>query len=76
MIIRQLKLLKFQRKENHFQTHAAGFVRLLYLVEKGEKVSKRFTSYYSIEIRELLVKEVGYFASWEMFYRNVVNLPY
>ena len=61
MIIRQLKSLKFQSKENHFQTDASGFVRLLHLVEKGEKVSKRFKSYYSIEIRELLVKEVGLF---------------
>ena len=25
-------------KENYFQTHAAGFVRLPYLVEKGEKL--------------------------------------
>ena len=38
-------------KENYFQTHAAGFVRLPYLEEKGEKVSKRFKSYYSIETR-------------------------
>ena len=51
IIIQQLKSLKFQSKENYFQTHAAGFVRLPYLVEKGEKVSKRFTSYYSIETR-------------------------
>ena len=49
IIIQQLKSLKFQSKENYFQTHAAGFVRLSYLVDKGEKVSKRFTSYYSIE---------------------------
>ena len=51
MIIRQLKSLKFLNKENYFQTHAADFVRLPYLVENGEKVSKRFTSYYSIETR-------------------------
>ena len=50
-IIRQLKSLKFQSKENYFQTHAAGFVRSPYLVEKDEKVSKRFTSYHSIETR-------------------------
>ena len=49
IIIRQLKSLKCQSKENYFQTHAAGFVRLSYFVEKDEKVSKRFTSYYSIE---------------------------
>ena len=47
--IQQLKSLKFQSKENYFQAHAAGFVRLPYLVQKGEKVSKRFTSYYAIE---------------------------
>ena len=40
--------LKFQSKENYFQTH---FVPLPYLVEKGEKVSNKFTSYYSIETR-------------------------
>ena len=51
IIIQQLKSLKFQSKENYFQTHAAGFVRLSYLVDKGEKVSKRFTSYYSIETK-------------------------
>ena len=50
-IIQQLKSLKLQSKENYFQTHAAGIVRLPYLVEKGERVSKRFTSYYSIETR-------------------------
>ena len=49
--IQQLESLKFQSKENYFQTHAAGIVRLPYLVEKGERVSKRFTSYYSIETR-------------------------
>ena len=43
--------LKFQGKENYFQTHAAGFVRLPCLIEKGGKISKRFTSYYSIETR-------------------------
>ena len=36
---------------NYFQTHAAGFVRLPYLVKNGEKVSKKFISYYSIETR-------------------------
>ena len=51
IIIRQLKSLKFQNKENHFQTHAAGFVRSPCLVQKGEKVSKRFASYYSIETK-------------------------
>ena len=51
IIIQQLKSLKFQSKENYFQTHAAGFFRLTYLVEKGGKVSKRITSYYSIETR-------------------------
>ena len=29
-----------QSKHNYFLTHAAGFVRLHYLVEKGEKVLK------------------------------------
>ena len=51
IIIRQLKSLRYQNKKDCFQTHAAGFIRLPYLVEKGEKVSKRFTSYYSIETR-------------------------
>ena len=51
IIIQQLKKLKFQSKDNFFQTHAAGIVRLPYLVEKGERVSKRFTSYHSIETR-------------------------
>ena len=46
-----IKVIKMLNKENYFQTHAASFVRLPYLVEKGEKVSKRFTSYYSIETR-------------------------
>ena len=30
-------------------------------MEKGKKVSKRFTCYYSIEARQLLVKELGLF---------------
>ena len=46
-----IKVIKVQSKENYFQTHAAGFVRVPYVVEKVEKVSKRFTSYYSIETR-------------------------
>ena len=33
--------LKFWSKENYFQTHAADYVPLPYLVEKDEKVSKR-----------------------------------
>ena len=37
--IRQLKSLKLENKENYFQTNAAGFVRLPYLVEKGQNVS-------------------------------------
>ena len=50
-IIQQLKSLKFQSKENCFETHAAGFVCLPYIVEKDKKVSKRFPSYYSIDTR-------------------------
>ena len=46
-----IKVIKFESKENYFETQAAGFVRLPYLVEKGKKVSKRFTSYYSTETR-------------------------
>ena len=46
-----IKVIKVLKKGNYFQTHAAGFVRLPYLVEKVEKVSKRFTFYYSIETR-------------------------
>ena len=49
--IRQLKSLKFKSKENYFQTHAAGFIGLPYLLEKGEKVSAKFTSRNSIETR-------------------------
>ena len=51
IIIRQLKSLKLWNKENYSQTHAAGCVCSPYLVGKGEKVSKRFPSYYSIETR-------------------------
>ena len=51
IIIQQLKSLKFQTKENYFQTPAAGFVPLPYLVEKGEKVPKRFKSYNSLETK-------------------------
>ena len=61
IMIRQLKSLKFENKKNYFPTHAAGFVRLPYLGEKGEKVSNKFTSHNSIEARQLLVKEVGSF---------------
>ena len=61
IIIQQLKSLKFQTKENYFQTHAAGFFRLPYLVEKGEKVSKKFKSYNSIDTKQLLIKQVGLF---------------
>ena len=43
--------IKILKKEKYFQRHAAGFVRLPYLVKKGKKVSKRFTSYYSTEAR-------------------------
>ena len=50
-VIQQLKSLKLEKKENFFQTHAAGFIRLSYLVEKGKKVSKRFTYHYLIETR-------------------------
>ena len=36
-----LKSLKFKlNKENYFQTHAAGFIRLPYLLEKGEKYQR------------------------------------
>ena len=51
IIIRQLKSLKFQSEENCFQTHAAIFILLPYLLEPGEKVSKEFTSYNLIETR-------------------------
>ena len=50
-VIQQLKPLKLEKKDNYFQTHAAGFIRSPYLVEKGKKVSKRFTYYYSVETR-------------------------
>ena len=51
IIIQELKSLKFQSKGNYFQTHTADVVRLPYLVEKGKRISKRFTSYYSTETR-------------------------
>ena len=37
-----IKVVKILSKENYFQTNAAGFVRLLHLVKKGEKGSERF----------------------------------
>ena len=46
-----IKVIKVLKYRELFSKHAAGFVRLPYLVETGEKVSKRFTSYYSIETR-------------------------
>ena len=54
IIIRQLKSSKFYNKlikENYFKTHAAGFIRLPYLLERGEKISKKLTSHNSIETR-------------------------
>ena len=39
IIIRQKKSLEFLKIENSFQTHAAGFIRSPYLLEKDEKVS-------------------------------------
>ena len=53
IILRQLKSLKLKKKKKKIEiiTHAAGFARLPYLVEKDQKVSKRFTSHYSIETR-------------------------
>ena len=46
-----LKSLKFKNKDNYFQTIAASFIRLPYLLEKGENISKKFTSHNSIETR-------------------------
>ena len=56
--LQSLKSLKFENKENYFQTYAAGFVCSPYLVEKEQKVSSRFTSYYSIDASQVLVREV------------------
>ena len=48
IIIRQLKSLKFQSKENYFQTNAAGFVNV-FSGEKRENIKDlskiRFASY-------------------------------
>ena len=48
IIIRQLKSLKFQSKENYFQTHAAGFVKV-FSGERRESIKDlskiRFASY-------------------------------
>ena len=38
--IRQLKSLKFYNKENYFQIHAYGFIRLPYLLEEGREITK------------------------------------
>ena len=48
-----IKVIKIKKKKKKIEiiTHAAGFARLPYLVEKDQKVSKRFTSYYLIETR-------------------------
>ena len=52
IIIRQLKSFYNKLiKENYFKTHAAGFIRLPYLLERGEKISKKLTSHNSIETR-------------------------
>ena len=57
-----------------FQIHAAGFVRLLYLVEKGEKVLKKFIFYYWIETRYVLVRENGlYFNMGKVLSHNPRN---
>ena len=48
IIIRQLKSLKFQSKENYFQTNAAGFVNV-FSGERRENIKDlskiRFASY-------------------------------
>ena len=49
IIIRQLKSLKFQDKENCFQTHIAGFIQLPHSQEKNEKLSKKSTSRKCLE---------------------------
>ena len=41
----------FYDKDNYFQTHATGFICLPYLLEKDEKVSKKFTSRNPIDTR-------------------------
>ena len=51
IIIRLLKSLKFQDKENYFQIHIAGFIRLPYSQEKTKKLSNKFTSRNCIETR-------------------------
>lgn len=40
LVIRQLKSLKFKDKDNYFQKHAAGFIRLSYSLQKRKKLKK------------------------------------
>ena len=46
-----MEFIKVLNKENYFQKHAGYFIRLPCLPEKGEKVSKEFTSHNSIGTR-------------------------
>ena len=53
IIISKLKPLKFQHKDNYFQTDAGGFICLHWIMQRGEKekVSKKYTSHNSTETR-------------------------
>ena len=42
-------------------SNTAGFIRLTYLAERGEKISEKWNSHNSIVTRWLLIKEVGLF---------------
>ena len=44
--IKVIKVINVLKYRELFSKHAADFVRLPYLVETDEKVSKIFTSYY------------------------------
>ena len=60
IIIQQFKSLKLQHKEIS-NTCSWFYSFITYLLERGEKVSKKCTSHNSIETRQLLIKEVGLF---------------
>ena len=61
IIIQQLKSLKFHSKENYFQTHAAGFVRLPYW-----RKARKYQRELHLIIRLKLDKTTGK-RSWFIF---------
>ena len=71
IIIRQLKSLKFYIKEiifKHMQ-HAAGFIRLPYLLEKGErKYQRNLYLIIRLKLENYWQKKWVYFLTWEKLY--------